>query len=197
MKNDILLNNQIAHFGTADLPCLIAYGDKTWGSHFSVCLVTDLFRQGAKILFFTAYPSAREKFMEQITGEESKVIYVTDANDLTTDAQVIILESWNETLFHDVCNVLPDLHERAVLVKNMEVFGPTVFAACLSCPKLIISGNLDGCVAKAEISAMSFATTVIFKQPEIALPYTAPTLETYTAYLRSPDKEGMVRIDMD
>ncbi len=197
MKNDILLNNHHVHFNEADLPCLITYGDKTGGSHFSVCLVADLFRQGAKILFLTAYPMARENFMEQIAGEESKVIYVTDAKDLTTDAQVIILESGNESLFFAAVAGLDDLEERVVLVKNMEVFGPTVFHACLPCKKLILSGNLDECLAKEEISKMHFSTTVIFKQPEIVLPHTAPTLEKYTAYLRSPDKEGMVRIDMD
>ncbi len=197
MKNDIVLNNEHFMMREADLPCLIPYTDKTGGSHFSVALMKDFFRSWSKILFLTAYPMAKENFMEQIAGEESKVAYITDAKDLTTETQVIILESWNEALFLEVCTSLADLDERVVLVKNIEVFGQAVFDVCFPLQKIILSGNIDTCVAKEQIVAHPFATVVMFAQPQIDLPYTAPALQKYQAYMWGNRGEWFLHVDMN
>lgn len=197
MKNDILLNNARFIMSESDLPCLIPYADKTGGSHFSVSLMKDFFRSGSKILFFTAYPSARENFMEQIAGEESKVAYIIDTQDLTTEAQVIIPESWNEALFVEVCKTLPDISERVVLVKNIETFGQEVFDVCLPLQKIILSGNIDTCIAKEQIVAHPFASVVMFAQPQIDVPYTAPTLQKWQAYMWGNRGEWFVHVDMN
>lgn len=127
MADTILLNNEDYHIGEDGLPCLIHYAPKAGGSHFSVSMVADLFLNGSKMLFLTAYPMAKDNFLQQIKGEESKTTFITNESQLNTDAQAIILESGNEELFLKAVEKLDDLNERVVLVKNMEVFSDAVF----------------------------------------------------------------------
>jgi len=194
MPDKILLNNFEHHFNENDLPCLISYGEKMGGSHFSVTLVADLFLRGSKILFLTAYPMAKDNFLEQLKGHESKIEYITDKSQLNTTAQAIILESGNEKLYLQSVKQLKDLNERVVLIKNMEVFSGEVFNHCLGLSKVILSGDIDKCVAKAELSKKQFKTTILFSKPEIKLPFDLPVLEKYTGYMWSGNRSGLVKV---
>jgi hypothetical protein len=196
MSDQILLNNEEYHITEDDLPCLITYAEKAGGSHFSVTMVADLFLKGSKILFLTAYPMAKDNFLEQIKGNESKTTYITDVVQLNNNVQGIILESGNEKLFLESLKNLTDINERVILIKNMEVFSDAVFDACLNLPKLILSGDINKCSAKKQISEMLFKTTVIFTKPEVKLTNEPPTLEKYTGYLWSEGKEGYVTVKM-
>jgi len=196
MPSQILFNNEIYHPTEDDLPCLITYGEKAGGSHFSVTMVADLFLRGAKILFFTAYPMAKDNFLEQIKGNEEKVSYVTDVNDLNINAQAIVLESGNEKLYLQVIEKLNDLSERIVLIKNMEVFDDLIFDHCLKLKKVILSGDIDKCIAKEEIIAKQCETIVAFTKPRAALPIEIPALEKYTAYFWNIKKQGLVMVKM-
>ena len=197
MADTILLNNQPYHIQEADLSCLIHYGEKSGGSHFSVTMIADLFLSGSKILFITAYPMARENFMKQVAGHEEKVDYVTHADQIDPGKQAIILESGNEELFLDAVNKLPDVEEHVIFIKNMEVFSDAVFDACLGLPKIILSGDLDRCVAKERIVQTKFTTTVLFIQPEISLGYELPILEKYVGYMWSKETKGKVTIGLE
>lgn len=196
MADQILLNNEVYHITEDDLPCLIHYTTKAGGSHFSVTMIADLFLRGSKILFLTAYPMAKDNFLQQIKGMESKTAFVMDESQLKTDAQAIILESGNEKLFLKAIEKLDDINERVVLVKNMEVFSNAVFDSCLKMQKIILSGDLDECSVKKQISNKQYKTVVLFSNPETPLKVELPTLEKYTGYLWSDGKEGLVTVKM-
>ena len=197
MADTILLNNEAYHIGEDGLPCLIHYAPRTGGSHFSVAMVADLFLRGSKILFLTAYPMAKDNFLQQIKGEELKTAFVTDERQLNSETQAIILESGNEKLFLQAVEKLDDLSERVVLVKNMEVFSDAVFDSCLKLQKIILSGNLDACSMKKKISEKPYKTIVLFGKSETPLKVEPPELEKYKGYLWSESKEGLVSIRME
>jgi len=197
MADQLLLNNEDYHIGEDGLPCLIHYAPKTGGSHFSVAMVADLFLRGSKILFLTAYPMAKDNFLQQIKGEESKTAFITDEGQLNTNAQAIILESGNEELFLKAVEKLDDLNERVVLVKNMEIFSDAVFDSCLKLQKIILSGDLDKCSAKKQISSKQYKTIVLFSKSATPLKVEPPELEKYKGYLWSDGKEGLVSVRME
>jgi len=197
MADTILLNNEDYHINEDGLPCLIHYAPKAGGSHFSVAMVADLFLSGSKILFLTAYPMAKDNFLQQIKGSESKTAFIADESQINSDAQAIILESGNEKLFLKAIEKLDDLNERVVFVKNMEVFSDAVFDSCLKLQKIILSGDLDKCSAKKQISDKQYKTIVLFSKSETPLKVEPPELEKYAGYLWSDGKEGLVNVKME
>ena len=197
MADKIILNNEIYKVSENDLPCLVHYEEKSGGSHFSVTMITDLFLQDKKILFLTAYPMAKENFFSQIKGYEEKTSYITDIKQLDENIQGIILESGNENLFLQAIKTLKDVDERIILIKNIEFFNQTIFDNCLNFKKLILSGNLDKCIAKQEIKNKKFNTIVNFTKPEIELGIQMPPLEKYIGYWWSQDKEGLTKIQFN
>ncbi len=163
MADQIILNNEVHHIGEDGLPCLIHYAPKAGGSRFTVAMVADLFLRGSKILFLTAYPMAKDNFLQQIKGSESKTAFITDEGQLNTDAQAIILESGNEKLFLQAAEKLDDLNERVVLVKNTEVFNDAVFDSFLELQKIILRGAWpDGTVLETpgSSSVQTYALSV-------------------------------------
>lgn len=197
MVNTILLDGKEYQIGRDKLPCLIHYGEGSGGSHFSITLVANLFLRGEKILFLTAYPMAKDSFLQQIGGHESKVDYVSDTRQLATDAQAIVLESGNEGLYLQAIERLGDLDERIVLIKNMEVFGDAVIDSCLQSQNVILSGDIDKCASAKRIANKQYETIVLFSQPDTALTVKPPKLEKYTGYLQSTDRQGLVTVQMD
>ncbi len=199
MLDKILLNEEDYQISEGDLPALVNYGEHMGGSHLSIALTAQLFLNESKILFLTAYPMAKDKFLEQIGADHSKVAFVNSISDLesTKNMQAIILDSGNGALFIEVAKVLPDLVERVILIKNMEVFKEEVFDICLPLERLLLSGNIDTCVAKEKIAKMNFQTIIAFNEPQAPLPITVPTLEKYTGYLSSNTKSGIIRINKD
>ena len=197
MIDKIILNGEDYQISEGNLPALVTYGEHMGGSHLSITLIAQLFLSGSKILFLTAYPMAKDKFLEQIGPDHSGVAFVNSIEELkqAKDAQVIILDSGNEALFVEVANTLPDLHERVTLVKNMEEFKEEVFEVCLPLEKLLLSGNIDTCIAKEKISKTNFKTTITFNQPQTPLSITVPQLEKYSGYLSSNNKNGIIHIN--
>ena len=196
MADEILLNNETYHVKERDLPCLVTYKEKTGGSHFSVTMVADLFLRGSRILFLTAYPMAKDNFLQQVNGDGSETAYITDDNQTDLNAQAIILESGNEKLFWKVEKKLSDINDRVVLIKNMEVFSDELIKYCLKLPKVILSGDVDKCLAKKRISEKEFKTIIAFSEPELELPFEIPALEKHSGYLRSNGHDGKVNVKM-
>jgi hypothetical protein len=194
MADQILINNTIYRVRENDLPCLITYVEKTGGSHFSVSMIVDLFLQDQKILFLSAYPMAKDNFLEQIKGQEKNVIFVNKEKKLNATNQVIILESGNEKLFLQALKKLSDIDERIILIKNIEVFSQNVFDACLNNKKIILSGDIDKCVAKKQIASKKFNTIVVFTKPKINLGITVPNLRKYIGYWYSQKIIGQAKI---
>jgi hypothetical protein len=90
---------------------------------------------------------------------------------------------------------LSDLEERAVLVKNFEVFGERVLSESLKLEKIILSGNTDKSPAKAQVIAKAYATTIAFSEPETPLPHETLPLDKYVGFLKTKDKEGFVKLE--
>lgn len=198
MPYKILFNNSEFHFNEDYLPCLVHYKEKMGGSQFTVTLVADLFLQGSKILFFTAYPYAKDNFFEQTKGMESKIFFIEKKEDLTMAEkhQAVILKSGDVDLYIAALNMLADINDRVVLVKNFEVFEKNILNSSIKLEKIILSGDIDKSVAKKQISDKLYKTAIIFSNPETVLPFKAPELDKYVGYLKTTDKEGLVQLEM-
>jgi len=196
MADKILLNNKIYNINQDCLPCLITYNDKTGGSHFSVTMIANLFLSGLKILFFSAFSMAKDNFLNQAKDKKSNIKYITTVKELQKNRQkqAIILESGNEKLFYKAIKTLGDIHDRIVFIKNIETLSSRVLNESLTLQKIILSGDVDKCAAKKQISGKKFKTIVIFSKPRILLPVKPPILEKYTGYLWSDNKGGIVTV---
>jgi hypothetical protein len=189
MLTKILQNAAQYKITESNLPCLITYGEGMGGSHFSITLTTQLFASGSKILFLTAYPMAREDFLEQVGLDHTRVDFVRSVDELieASSAQAIILESGNEALFLEAINHLPDIAERVIFVKNIEFFSEAVFTASTIFPKQIFSGNIDACGYKEKIATRQWKTIVAFNQPALDIGIVVPQLEKYNSFLVTTD----------
>lgn len=198
MAYKILLNKEEFHFNEDCLPCLVHYKEKMGGSQFTVTLVADLFLRGSKILFLTAYPYAKDNFFEQTKGTESKIFLAEKKEDLVgaEKHQAIILKSGDGDLFMEALQTLEDINDRVVLVKNFEVFEKNILDSSMLLKKIILSGDIDKSMAKKEICDKLYKTTILFSNPETALPFKAPELSKYTGYLKTANKEGLVQLEI-
>ena len=127
---NILVNNRKTDFSNDDFPMLISGACKTGTSFFSVCLLADLLTSGKKVLLFSAYPAAKEAFREQIASNQENAF---------------IIESGEEQVFIDTIKEVPDLHERIILIKNIENYSEKIFNAVKDLKLVIFSGDLDKC----------------------------------------------------
>lgn len=196
MLNKIVLNKEPFVFKEENLPCLVHYGEGMGGSHLSIVFVAQLFLSGSKILFLTAYPMAKEKFLEQIGDDHSNVAFINSIEDLEKfkETQALIIESGNENLFIEIAKDLPDLDERVVLIKNIEKFYDPVFDLCLNLDKVILSGHLDECIARERISQKKYNTIIAFNQPVTEIPIQVPELEKWAGYLESSKTKGIISV---
>lgn len=199
MNNKIILNEVEYLVTENDLPCLVTYREKAGGSHLTITIVADLFSTGSKILFLTAFPMAKDNFLKQVGGDNTNIAMVNSVSELEAsgDKQVILLESGNESLFLEAVKLLPDLSERVVLVKNIEAFSADIFHACLGFNNIILSGNLDACVAKEEIIKKSFRSIIVFNKTDIPLSIEVPELEKWSGYFLGENAQGIIKIKAD
>jgi len=198
MPSQFLLNEKEYHFSEQDLPCLIVYKEKSGGSHFSVTMAADLFLDGSKLLFFTAYPMAKDNFLKQMKGSGLQTVYIESIDELETnqDAQAIILKSGDGDLFKEVVRKLKDIEERVILVKNMEVFDEAVINACIGLNTIILSGDLDKCAAEDKIAEKEYNSIIAFSKFK-SLPLEIPKLDKYVGYMSSKRNTGQIRINMN
>jgi len=195
--NKIFLNNQQFHFSKQDLPCLVHYAHGTGGSHFSVTMIADLFLHNEKILFLTAYPMAKDNFLEQISGHEDKVLIATQKDQLTTDKQAILIESGNENLFLEALNYLGDIDERIIFVKNFEGFDKNIILSACDRKNIIISGDIDLFIEKEKLLKTKFKTIIKFSKSKLSLEPTCPELDKYVGYFWQNDKSGLIKTIID
>lgn len=192
--NQILLNDKKFSFSKEDLPCLIHYSSGAGGSHFSVTMISDLFLSGSKILFLTAYPMAKDNFLQQVAGNENKVLIATQKYQLTIDKQAILIESGNQNLFFEALNCLDDIDERIIFIKNFEVFDDKIILAVSSKQKLIISGDIDNSSIKDELTNKNFKTIIQFSKSNTKLYPECPILKKYVGYFWQKNKNGLLKM---
>ncbi len=178
---NILLNNQRIEFTDNDFPMLISGTEKRGVSFFSVCLMANLLNSGQKILFFSAYPSAKEELRKQINKNEDKAI---------------IVDSGEEQDFINIIKNTPDLNERIVLVKNFDIYSQELFKIVKELKSVIFAGDLDNCQFSDELISKDFTTKIFFSQSEKYPQEGLDDLPRYQGRMFSQKKEGLIRLDI-
>lgn len=187
------------HFSEADLPLLIHGAHKTGASFFTVTVAVQMFLAGKKLLFFTAYPMAREEFMTQISGsgKEKDVFYLEREEDIekASDFCTVIVKSGDSELCLKAFRTLPDIKDRVVLVKNIEsILTKALFSAVKGHNKLILSGDLDGVGFAGEITPLGFKTKIFFSKPVVDVGVKVPDLEKYVGFMASREN-GLITLN--
>ena len=189
-----LLNGLPTSFSTSDLPALITGAEKHGASHFSLCLMVDLFRQGHKVLVFSAYPAAKDDFKGMLTAEELERVESVEANGSVAGKQAILVGSGDAAALVAVLDALDDLDERVVLVRNVERFSLDAFDAVKNLPLVVYSGDADACPFVDELAKVDLATKIFFS-PSTKFPADGmPALEKYQGYAVGKEKNGIVML---
>lgn len=187
MTNKLLLNNKKYSLKKSCLPCFITYKEKTGGSQISISIIADLFLNGSKILFITAYPAGKDNFIEQIGIHKSDVSYVNDIKELDSKNPAIIIESGNEFLFLEALEKLDDIEDRIIFVKNIETFSDSLLQKCLQFKKIIISGDINNNLLKDK----NIKSIITFNE-SLELDFKIPKLPKYKGYFHSEGDVGFI-----
>lgn len=181
MVKKIFLNGQEIHFADGDLPILIHGKEHIGASLFTVSLLANLYSQGSGILFLSGYHMAKDEFLKQVEGDQERVIFI---------------QKEDQKLFLKLIQTLPDINERIILIKNIELFPQDIFNAIKDKNKIIIAGDIDKCSFKKEIIAKKYQIKIIFSQPETDLGIFLPKLKRYEGHFLSNDKKGTVFVQI-
>ncbi|MBI5733185.1 hypothetical protein HY967_04550 [Candidatus Jorgensenbacteria bacterium] len=187
------------YFSESDLPMFIHGIDKAGASLFSVAVATQFFLNGKKIIFFTAYPMAKEEFLSQIAGsdKENKVFYLEHSKNITeaSNFSAIIVKSGDWELCLTVLRTLNDVGERIIFVKNIEsILKRELFSAVKMHHKLIFSGDVDKIGFAEEIIAFNFNTKILFSKPKINIGIDIPILDKYVGFVVGREN-ALVKLD--
>lgn len=96
------------------------------------------------------------------------------------DKQIIVIHDADEKLCLEAIKSLTNIHERIIFIKNMDIFHKGLLTTCLKYNTLLLSGDLDACIAKGNISKKKYNSVILFSQPKTKLSYTFIPLEQYT-----------------
>ena len=145
-------------------------------------LIENLAIQGSKALILTGYPQAKEQFLKEAKKIAKNTIVVINENELkkNKDKQVIIINSVDEKLCLTAIKMLDDINERIIFIKNIDIFHKRLLNNCLKYDKLILSGEIDPCVAKEDILKKKYNSILLFSQPKMKFPYKFIQSEPYT-----------------
>jgi len=140
---------------------------------------------------------ATDNFLNQVEGSGLSIARLESEEDLEGNegAQALMIKSGDEELFMKVSELLPDVRERVVFVKNIEGLRGETLKKCLAFDKVILSGDIDKCDLKAEVLNKHFQTMILFNQPETDLGRKVPELEKYSGYMWGGEVEGIVRAE--
>lgn len=192
--NKILLNKKEYKFSINDLPCLIHGKEGSGASFFSVFLISKLFQAGNKILFFTAYPMAKEELQNQI-GNQGGVDFIEKGFQIkNANSKAIIMKSGDEKLFLKAIEELCDINERIIFIKNVENYKKELFKKLINYNRIIISGDLDQCNNFDLIDSIKYKIKILFSDSKNDLQISLPQLKKYEGYFFSKNKEGILNI---
>lgn len=174
---------------------LIHGAHKTGSSMFSIVVVSQLFKAGSKLLFFTAFPQAKDSFFERV-GKHHGIGVVNSMDDfeMNKDEQAIIVKSGDVKLLHEVVAKLDDLSERIVYLKNIDEYGASAFVPIAGQDKIIFQGDIDKSAFGEAIAKKDLKTKVFFTRPAMDLGVEIPDLEKYQGYLSSERSVGKVNL---
>ncbi len=106
-----------------------------------------------KIVFFSAYPEAKDELHKQIA--------IVDIDN------TLIVDSGDEKNFIDIIKSLKDINKRIVLFKNIENYSSQLFKELDNKELIIYSGDIDKCRFREELLHLDFRTRIFFSYPEI------------------------------
>ncbi len=194
MKNKITLDNNSFHFNDSSLPCLITWADKSWASFFSICLVSNLIQQWNKIVFFTAFPMAKEELINQIWNK--KLYEINKKSDLENipNDKSLITKSWDKKLFQQTIWNIKNLNEYIIFIKNIEEYDESILDWIPENQKIILSGNIDTCSFKERILNKTRESKIIFTIPKDS-DIKIPKLEKYESHLINKKISGILRLE--
>lgn len=178
---EISINNEIVNFSKDDFPVLINGADKSGASFFSIILLANLFKDGNKVLLFSAYPPAKEEFRKQL------------GNKINEDS--LIIESGDEDSFINELDGIRDLSERIILFKNIENYSQKLFDKLKNQKLIIFSGNVDSCEFGEQLSNKNFNTKIFFSYSDKMRIENKIDLPKYNGYIKSEKYDGIVRLE--
>ncbi|MCX6757520.1 MAG: hypothetical protein NTZ44_01390 [Candidatus Nomurabacteria bacterium] len=194
MSNKITLDNKDLEFNESFLPCLVIGADKSGASYFSVTLAGKLIQQGSKVIYFTAFPMAKEELLNQIGNERTfDVLNEIDIANIPEDKSIIV-QSGNKDLWTKVIQGIKNINEYIIFVKNIEEYDNSIFEIIGENKKILLSGDLDNCIYKENLVQKEWVSKIIFTVPKIDLNINIPNLEKYESYLDSKDIKGVLRL---
>lgn len=183
MKNFINTENkEIVYFDKNDLPMVIHGRDKTGSSLFSITMAAHLHIQGNKLLIFTAYPMAKEEFLEQV-GNDSSVFYLENSDDINKaqEYQTIIIKSGDIGLCAYTIKNLNDTVSRILFIKNVDIMLNNEIVENLKINNsIMLSGDVDLSIYPDFIKNINYKTKIFFSESKIFSPELI-TLEKYQA----------------
>lgn len=162
----ILLDEKVLTLQRQDFPLLISGRDGSGASHFSVCLMADLFKRGHKIVFFTALPPAKDELRGLLTHEELADVGFFNPQEEIIPKKGIVLNSGEEIDFIDAIRRIPDIQDRIILVKNMERYTHALLDSLSGLSLLVLSGDLDKTSYGDMLHDKNFLTKIYFSQSE-------------------------------
>jgi len=152
-----------------DLPVLIHGKEGHGASFFSIKLVAEFVKRGNSLIFWSAYPMAKQEFRKEF-------------ND-NVPLDVTIIENENPA---DLSKIFSKIDAgQTLFLKNFEVIPSETRKKLLERKLLIIAGDLEKALTREEI--LKFPTRIFFTPyPGIEI----PALEKYQAYIFSKNQTG-------
>ncbi len=181
----ILLNGKAIDLSENDLSMIIHGKEGSGASFFAIDAVANLFLNGSKVLFFTAFPAAKEEIENQLddTDQENNLFYLEDITEINAakSANLIIIKSGDTSFFHTVLKKLPDIQERVIFIKNIETLLNLNLLNTIPKNKLLLSGDLGKSQIKEDIAKLSFKSKILFSSCQLLVD-NMPILDKYESY---------------
>lgn len=189
----ITLNNDDFAFTTSHLPCIINGVDGSGASNFSIHLAAQLIQQGNKLVFFTAYPMAKDKLKSLVKNDLLAEVSSSRDIDYMDQDKTILVNSNDLELFHNVLQSIGVTNDYTVFVKNIESYD-SLGSLVWKYSRLMLSGSIDDCGYADDAMKVNWKSKIMFSSSRNITQIDLPQLEKYEAYLESPDNTGILRL---
>jgi hypothetical protein len=178
-------------FTKENLAMLIHGKEHSGASLLSVSLVAGLHNAGSKLCIFTAFPMAKEEFLEQIKNKE-KVFYLENEKDLeeALKFQAIIVQCGNTDLFLKIISNFPTMSDRIIFVKNIETIKEPILERVI--PYLfIVSGDFELNPLHQDFNLLFYKTKILFNSLNGK---TTPPLLKYQAFMEDKISDKIITL---
>ncbi len=158
-----------------------------------ITVAAQLHKEGSKLLIFTAYPMAKEEFLEQL-GELGKTVLCLESEadiNKAEEFQTIIVKSGDEALFLSVLEQFPNLPEYIPFIKNIEVITEQDIIEYAVTRPSIIAGDATKSPFFQQLQETIFITKILFTPFEEE---SFPGLQKYSAKMAGKNGECVVSV---